>query len=558
MKPRRVLGSAEHTRYRVALRSLGALFVGVISACVHISQKEGLSLSDSTETQPSGDAGVRSNAETIQLGTSSGQVAPGETVTIDIRVKPQGVHDVQLLLTAQSVGAFLNRSWVTTDQNGYAEATLSVTNEASTVTVQAVSGETTAHVTVEVSKTPTATVRIRPDYRGQRPVPAYWITLSNDADCSDNSRYWSDDAKRVDAFDDLIVEGYRATAPVTVHARIESYAFGCQSGIDLSPARPNVIDLLLVDHPLRLEELELELSLGLNLTSDLSMQLDTLVQRMTAAFRTPSADEAPGTDVDTLLDEMGVKAADAQQFLGWRQTHGWDARLESALTTEGAEAGLTSRVHRWLEEGALLLTSEHAFVGRVYSGTTPQKAWFELSHVQGLNPQAAHMPDLHQTNLLTSGDEVTLAFTLWFQPSSLLAALAQVPVRADGFDNVVEALDMSIACPGDAGTTRCSLCERVGQVLAAPLLAEEQEASCDAACLSDLCRSALERRWESVREAHTNLASMAVAAASRAEVDGEAHVTGLNGTWVGETDLLGKGSVPLEGPFSASHPGEAP
>lgn len=550
MQPRRVFGSAEHTPHHGIWRSLGALVCGIVSACVHISQDEGLSFNGGPSSEPSADASPRSSARSIELDISSEQVAPGDTVTIEIRVKPKTAHDVQLLLTTDSVGAFLDHSRLTTDETGRAEVTLSVTNEASSVTVQATSGEATARVTVEVSKTPTATLRIRPDYRGRRSVPGYWITLSNDADCSDESRYWSEDAEHVDAFEDLIVENYLATAPLTVHARIESYAFGCQSGIDLSPAHPNIIDLLLVDRPLQLEELEL--SLGLNLTSDLSQQLDTLVQQMTAAFRTPSAEEEPATDVDTLLDQMAAHSQEPEQFLAWRHGYGWDRRLESALTTQGAEVGLSSRVRRWLEGGAALLTSERAFVGRVYSGTTPKKAWFELEQVQGMDPQAAYMPSLHQASLLTSGDEVTFAFTLWFKPSSLLAALAQVPVRSAGFDDVVEALDMSVACPSDAGMMRCSLCERVGQVLAVPLLAETPDASCDETCLSRLCLEALEQRWASVESAHTELASMAVAAASRAELDSEARVVGLSGTWVGETDLLGAGFVPLEGPFSAT------
>jgi hypothetical protein len=478
--------------------------------------------------------------DSIHFDDASITVAPGQTVTLNVTVEPAASNvPVRLALFADTPIAFLNASELLTSELGKASFSLTVTSTSQPLRVQASCGnDVITELEVEVSGAVLANVQVNPSYAGKRPIDAWRVRFEEGADCSDYGAFKGPDAILVDFGKPIDLSNVPAQRPMTILVSSHEYAYGCAVR-SLEPGKENAVSVIVTDRPLQISSLEFPFSLDLNRTPELTAHLASAVDLMVAGFRRNGA-----TDVVTLLQQMADLAPSQEDFRAEMIRSNWEERLTAALTPEGAESGLSSRVALWLRTGAARLTEEPLLRGLMMPSDSPNRAFFDLDTIAGIDPASVQMPVQYGVSVKAEGeDAVRAAFKVYLLPSLLLSVLADLAAQADGAESVVDALEHSL----DA--SQGPFCARVAAVLA-PL----GNASVDAGGLPELeplCHQALIARWDAVGTSVTRPAVIDVTALGPTTINDQAQVTGFAGSWVGTTDLLGTGPVALAGSFSS-------
>lgn len=536
------------------------------------------------------DSGVKYDlVTTLTLGSTS--LSPGEVTDVDVQIQPPGSHDVQIAITKGGELAFLHDSVLITDSNGRAKTKLTVTRTAvGMITLSAlVKGAAPEFLHAEIVPPAEATLNVVPVYAGNRPFTEWQVAVVDDPTCpASHAAYLGHDTHTFDrptAGEALFLNGVPAGRPVSVLVRAEEYAFGCSAGVIVTNEKNQVVEVNVVDEPLLVDDFGFPMRFGVHTHSEpFWRDLGAYLSDLGDAFRAPYE-----ADSVALLSKMQQLASSPEAFSSNRESKAWDALLELRLSAAGASEGLTSRVQRWLLEGAQLLQSGSALRAQV-EATSKNRARVELLDIASLElVDAGIAKQTLEATLNTSGtdDVLRLAFSVEFAPSRLFGALASKVVAGPvsvtpcapsddaprgpdagvsdaGNGDAANDADSSVGNPGDGGQTPTTgfettfadaqladagtfdpptaLAASVGCSTVGVWLSEGTGVAyegCDAACAARLCERAIMQLWQQVLDADTETKTLQVSAAGRAALDARAHVVGLtDGQWIGTTDLF--------------------
>lgn len=474
-------------------------------------------------------------------------LVPGEKRTLTVAATPPGQYPVRLALLGDYDDASLDKSETVTDPDGRATVTVMAPSSARAFSLRASSGEkVTANVAVSVSASGFGSLKVSPEYSGKRDV-SYWLaSVRTGVTCADLSG-------------DLLKDGdLKASAPspgipqvddvpvgptLAVTLRGAESIVGCEEMTDLGAGKVKELKVTVVDIPIKLEDTQLDVVLGLDAGkakwSDL-LPVDAMLVALSPA----------SNDASALLDAMQAATTDAAQATGFqtaRKTGGWDAVVQTAI---GGPNTIRSTLEPWLTQGAEGFASPDALRGRLSNAHgNASSAWFELESIGGADAFEAGAPTTYLASWKPHPDDtVALGVALTLLPSRLVASLALAPAKAKvpTASSVPQALAQVVGCQTVA---QALVAAGSGPAVAFP--------GCDAACAQALCRDGLALLWSHARDASAApaapSASLTVAAAAQATVDDFARPSALSGSWVG-TFSSGNSSAAVTGSASAKTP----
>lgn len=469
------------------------------------------------------------------------QLLPGEQKTVVVQASPPGQYKVRFgLLGKPGVprDASLDRAEATTASDGTVSVVLTAATSATLFTLRAsIADKLSAERPVSVSSNGFASLSIRPRYAGDRPIAYFFASVRQGVTCSDLMGTMAPDGTlsgQAAPNESLRLDGIPIGVDLALSVRAGYLASGCADVRDLKLDPTNTIDVVLTDVPLQLDGGKLSLSLTLRTpAAEIAPALHDGIDRVLESLHEGASD-----DVQSLLTSMrevlGAPLT-TTAFDNARTAGSWDLALRSKYGTKAATM-LRAPCGAWLEQGLGAFTGSNALAGVLgFNEATPNVATLSLAAVANADAVEAGFSQSNPVFVSTSaGDNVLVQasptktgdYRLRFAPSRLVAALALGPARAahDGAATVAEALADQIDCASIAGT------------LTATSDSQTAFSGCNAACMEDLCRSALARLWLRAKDASVRLnrfGNLSLNAAGAASVDEYARPTGIAGSWIG-------------------------
>lgn len=492
------------------------------------------------DRSPRADSGTENEeVDSIRLEVLSSSMEPGETTEVIVEVSPAAVHQVRLAVLDGESGAYLENPSLTTDPAGVGRTRLTVVaRNHDSLTVLAQSGDETAKSVIKVLEPSVADLTVVPLYSGSRAFESWQIAWVAGSGC--NSSY--DDA----AWDSALTfpreysedgsppayhqENVSARHPLTVLVKAERFAIGCVGGVMLTPKTDNRVEVPITQRLADVSRLSFPIEMNVSSESEFWTAFLAPIDEtpyltvLTTRFRGEA-----NSDAEALLDTMAQLASDGAAFGERRSAAGWDSVLANKLSPEGAQSGLSSRVQRWLQEGATLLQHPRAFMGTLRVQELGQRAELNVQSVAGACPEACGVPASHLASVTVDAQDVLrVGLDLRFLPAPLFTCLADASVASTsdaGAADVLSALAVDFDCN-----------------LVAEWMSGEDGLlfqGCDATCGAGLCSDALAEMWRRVAESDIAEASFEVNAAGKAALSEEAMVVGVDANWVGTTSFFG-------------------
>ncbi len=542
-------------RWPIQDNSICALVV-VLSTAACTALHGGTPAGTETNPPPTSTAdGGAPDVEAVDLQVASSVMEPGETTKVTIQVSPPRVHQVQLALLDAQSDAYLGSSVLNTTLEGLAETHLTVVarNQA-TITVLAQTGGMAARAKVDILERSVADLTVVPMYSGSRGFTTWQVLWGSDLDCDMgyDDPAWEravtfDRRYENDGFPEYEQRNVSARHPLAVLVKAERFASGCVAGVTLTPKTGNRVEVPISQRLADVSRLSFRVQMNVAAESEfwptfLSPGSEIpYLSGLTAKFRGSST-----SDVGALLDAMAELNTnpDAERFRQVRTDAAWDALLATKLSPEGAQSGLSSRIQRWLQQGATLLQMPDVFVGDLHVHDLGQRGELALATVAGQSPKACGMIVQHSASVsVDAQDMLRVGFRLGFLPSALFTCLADASVAAAsdaGVSNVLSALAVDFDCNVVANW----MSDPDGQLFE----------SCDTQCGAALCVSALDHMWNRVRVQDLSGQFFEVNAAGKAVLSPDAAVTGVDASWAGTTSFLGT-ETSISGALRSCEPG---
>jgi hypothetical protein len=465
-----------------------------------------------------------SPAETVLL-------KPGDTVSRTVVVQPPGAYDVTLALLAGSSDASLSDSVVQTNYAGTADFSITASSIASSFGIRATAGKVNSILSVSVSDSGYAALKVTGTYTGVRTLSEWVATLHNGQACSDFGTVLPDDAALAVSSPSIPVGIAMANIPVgpsqSVVLRGDHAVWGCRDVPALTSGQTVDIQIQVFDVPATYgaDPISAQFTIDTNLdswASSLSSSSSVIVD----AF-----EQSATSDVDLLLDAMRAAASDPQvqsDFDLRRSSGNWHSVLASQWSSLSGAGDQCIRValDQWLVAGSnqvaqgvvldttLKLSSPTTSLGQEQLTLKSMAGYSTLNY-----PSVTDFP---LTTTFGPNDGLAASATITFNDALFLRLLAIVPAR-DQFPNIA-----------DIPSALASLlqCDVVGGNLdsAAPTTG-----TCAASCLSQLCTGALTTLWTNTANAANQRGStkLTMSCSGTLQVDPDAAVHGYSGTWVG-------------------------
>jgi hypothetical protein len=523
-----------------ALFALAVWLVVLGAACGSSGNDDALVVPGGGSSSTAGSAGQNSiGEEPTSLDFEMVEELPARAqVLLKVRAKPARVYQVRFALPASGgdpLDAVLDRATADTDVNGIASVTLTAPSAPATFDVRATVGSATGRLTVTVRDPGFGTVQVQPRYAGFRTITTWVASAYPDMTCAQLPDIPDEDGpiQTLPAAANAAPQLTEVPSgkPLAITLRSGHFVGGCASVENVPPGpidKPQIVQITVLDRPIDLNASPLAVSFGLA-ASDTSWNnlLQTTHQAVLQAFRGTSVD-----DVDALLDAMReASGSSLQLFESARTAENWDAALRSHW---GASAG--SKLHEvsadWFATGRRKFSAaDHLFTGTftpIVQATSPldqRSAAFTLLSVAGLDGSKVGFVDRAQVSWSAPDDTLVLGTDLYFVSSELLQALAETSALEGQTEakSAAELLATQLDCAG-VGTT----------LAAAGANAELAYGTCDGACLTDLCQSAVATIWRRGGDA-TGLAPahLSITATGDVRVGDTAEVVGVSGSWLG-------------------------
>ncbi len=415
--------------------------------------------------------------------------------------------------------ASLDRLEAVTDEDGIATVIVTAPSGPSTFTLRAsIDDELEKLLPVSVSENGYGTLVVEANYLGTRPIESWVSSVRIGSSCADLSGFPPADGALVATADEgkkLTIESVPIGPIAAVGVRAGKFAYGCVTVDDLAPDEKRTITVDVTDRPLNLEEGNLALGMSIDMTTEeWTGLLEAAIEVALSAFRGQAA-----TDSELLLREMRAHVSPANQVAFDEQTATPDS--SSVIGSYVGQTALRDAAADWLARGAKKLSESGSFEGQLtFDGSS---ATFELQYAGGVDATSSgFLGTSTWTTFADPGDTLVMGGTLRFQATRWVTALADAPAAED----YPEALTVAEAL------ARVVDCEALGKELAAAS-GGVLFAGCPAACVVNLCESALVTVWTGTQDADTDLSRLSVAATGLASVDDEAHPISLDGSWLG-------------------------
>ena len=277
------------------------------------------SASDAPSThgpEPPGDmATVRfDDADTLELGL-------GVPVSLHVIASPPKAYSVGFTLVGASLDASLDASVVRTNDAGRASVTLRAPSQATTFRVRAAlldaSGVpgASAERAIAVSNAGFGTVRISPQYLGQRAVTTWTANVVAKSTCKDLAATLPADPPgaltgAAKSGGEPVIAHVPVGADLAVTLRAGHFAWGCAAAPSLTANATVDVPVMVIDKPLDLS--------AANLAATFTYSVDPISYASFLADAVGALDDAfmpTGTPEGTiLLNAMGANAADPATF----------------------------------------------------------------------------------------------------------------------------------------------------------------------------------------------------------------------------------------------------
>jgi hypothetical protein len=492
----------------------------------------------------------------------------GRRTELVVQVTPPGLHTVRFALLGRTENAFLDESVVMTTPDGRATTRLTALAAGSNFTVRAAAGRASGSRAVITFEASIASLDVTPNYGGIRPIDEWVASVHLDTTCSALPGIpYPDGLLQSTGTSTVRINGITAEVPVAVVVRAKQFAGGCRSVTPLRASSVSSVIIDVMDRPMQMEGLSLQLGLGVEPTEAPNPALDELAFRAAGALAGGAND-----DLAALLDAMSARADDPVAFEAARAAQGWRAALVNGLAPELPGSGLRTLVQNWMRSGIELLEAPNAFQGTLVAlpaGTLPlgptepesgagglpdadatddvapariEAASLSLDSVIGLPPdQTGFEPQNSATTTAETEDFLRLGVTLDWRPSPFFSAAAN---RA-ALDRDPERTSAADAMATEFG------CDDVASIIVSAG-AEPGEAfdDCDEDCVLELCRDAMVDLWSRIAGSNLPAVPWEISGASRARVDDEARPMRVDGNWIGTLDVPDFGTTPIQGSFS--------
>jgi hypothetical protein len=469
-------------------------------------------------------------------------LAPREVRSLRIVAEPRGEYVVELAIlpgpdSTRSNDASLDRSEVETDASGEAEVELSAPSFPTTFTLRAsVGSELVTTLGVSVSDVGHATLRVVPSYTGPRQVERWTASVRAGTRCADlvGTPPPDGDLLATAPEDEApVIEQVPVGAALAVTLRAGHFASGCSNIEALRPGETAEVNVAVSDRPLQLDKTSLAIEFEIEeSTSDWSNALQAGIDDALFGMFAESED-----DVVTLLAVMqGMleREEQATEFAEKADALGFAVAVRGTLGTD-ATVLLRTVVIDWLKAGASNLLSDGRFSGRLEAaGSAGGQALFALERVGDADAEAAGFsPNILSSWTADPGDRVLLGATLYWLPSRLMAALAEI-VALDEDEDAASAADALF---------NQARCDEIAASLGELVEDDEVVQDCNEKCIRNACRAAVETIWESGRDASLDPRMLRLSAGGQAVVDDMAVPIDFAGTWVGRLDNAEAASV---------------
>ena len=455
-------------------------------------------------------------------------LAPSQIVPVGLT---STVTPVSLSLAGNYLDAVLESDTANVDPNNNASFVLHAPSSATTFSLLAVSGATSARLDVAVSAVGFATVRVTVDYQGTRPVPLVEASTFVETTCAQLANAPVDGAPLVGETygSPLAIKSVPTDGRVAVNVRIAHYAVGCMDIASLTPNETRDVTVNVFDLPLDLAHTTLETRFtftpmpadGATLQSYFDGTVSSAI--LSASFA-PTTDEA-----GELLDAMATASGLPVMFDGARSSGSWDTLTHGWLGAHPPT--MNARAGNWLKgSGAGDLTGHLA--------SDPSMPLFSPKTFATVDAMAAGVAA--PAPFTWSGqpsDVLSINGKVSILPSKLACALADLQAHAavPTATSVAAAMGTDIDCTG-LGTTLVPTGYAYG--------------TCDATCVAGLCRTALTNLWSAGAAAlskSTDALNLSITAAAPAQVGDTANVDSFSGAWVGSfsygTTMVGSQGV---------------
>ena len=169
-------------------------------------------------------------AESIVFVPSSAlTMVAGQPAELVVQVQPPGVHTVRFALLGKTDNAFLSQGVVETSADGVAKTTLNALSAASSFTVRAASSRVSGTLDVVTLEASQASLVIKPNYEGRRPVESWVASVHLNTTCSSLQGIpFPDGQLDSDGAETVRIAGIPAEVPMAVVVRAGQFAGGCR------------------------------------------------------------------------------------------------------------------------------------------------------------------------------------------------------------------------------------------------------------------------------------------------------------------------------------------
>lgn len=468
----------------------------------------------------------------------------GQTASIVVRVQPPGRHTVRFALLGKAQDAFLSQNLFETEEDGVATTQLTVLGAAADFVVRAAAGRVEGDLHVVTLEANEAGLRVTAEYDGRRDPERWVASVHPGQTCAEVAGipFRDGPVSASSRFRTVELDHVPADVPLAVVIRGDQVAGGCRGVDPLLANTQTDIEIEVLDRPMEIADLELEMAFGVEAAAELNPALEEL------AFRAASTFTGEGTDLAAVLDAMSARADDQLAFEEARADRGWVAVIGGALSQELLSTGLRAKAQGLMRRGLWQLYDARAFVGVL---TAPGAGVGELAlgSVMGLSPSEVGFEPENAASVAAERDDfLRIGTTLSWRPTPLLTAAADVAAREENlaFESAADAIAEEFGCDQVAG-----LLTDAGVV---PGFAYP---GCAEACMQSLCETAIDDLWSRVEGSELPVVPWQVSGAARAEVDADARPGRIEGTWAGSLtvpDYPPQAPMPvaIQGPFSGS------
>jgi hypothetical protein len=462
------------------------------------------------------------------------RIPPNDSRTVRVVAQPPGVYPIRFGLLGDTGGASLDRSEAETNADGVAEVVLTSPETVVAFSLRASVGaqvETKALIVVADSF---ATLQLRPNYAGDRPI-VYWVGSARIGKTCDGLPVNPEDGDLVDqAITTKEPDLPRLTSVPTgtqlvVTLRAARYIQGCAVTSNLVGDKVNELVVPVRDVPLNVGGADLDVVLSIDpATAKLDALLDKAEAVMFERFT-----KGHSSDMNTLLDAM-AEATDPVQTSGFvtqRSRGQWDTWLTLTFGL-GANTEMQRLLRAWFSTARAQLLEREMLSGRLLArDLSANTAELRLTRTFGYDPIAAGFsPALRLSVTAETGDNLVVGGAFdWFPTQLLGRVVADVAAAARaGASSAPDALASELSC------------ERV----AAELFDHGTDSTqvfpgCNLACATELCKTAVQNLWKRMTDVTASEpAKLVLSATGAAKVDDHANVASVsNGAWSANVDF---------------------